>query len=152
MKNWMTKIWLPFLLLSLAAALYLEFGSVVSFNPQSRETTTVAMPSTKRGVSNKANQTQMINANRLAIGSNYASLEELADDQVSAGFVRTGYFGKHWPARVVEIAEGRDGISFVRLDGTRHTYQKFEGYTMRMIRLRSGEKETIVVFRSQEKS
>jgi hypothetical protein len=68
-----------------------------------------------------------------------------------AGFVRTGYFGKYWPATVAEIAADIGEIRFVRQDGTRHTYRKFDGYDMRMIRLRAGDKETIVVLRSKIK-
>lgn len=72
-------------------------------------------------------------------------------DQQAAGFLRTGYFGQYWPARVAEIATDNDAISFVRQNGTRHNYTKFDGYRMKMVRLRSGDRETIVVFRSQSK-
>lgn len=63
----------------------------------------------------------------MAVGERYDSLEALVLDLDIAGFVRTVYFGKHWPAKVTEIAEGRGGISFVRQNGTCHNYQKFDG-------------------------
>lgn len=63
----------------------------------------------------------------MAVGERYDSLEALVFDLAIAGFVRTGCFGKHWPAKVTEIAEGRGGISFVRQNGPRHNYQKFDG-------------------------
>ena len=89
---------------------------------------------------------------RLALGERYTSPEELVADQETVGFVRTGYFGKFWPARVVEIATGKDKISFVRQNGIRHNYTKFAGYRMKMVRLKAGSNETIIVFRSQQKS
>jgi hypothetical protein len=86
---------------------------------------------------------------RLAVGQRFQSLDELVNNQLTAGYVRTGYFGKQWPATVTEVATDIHKISFVRQDGTKHTYRKFDGYKMKMVRLKSGEKETIVVFRSQ---
>ncbi len=89
---------------------------------------------------------------RLAIGQRFGSLEELVKDQLAAGYVRTGYFGKHWPATVTEVATDKHKISFVRQNGTRHNYVKFAGYDMKMVRLMAGANETIVVFRSQHKN
>lgn len=88
---------------------------------------------------------------RLAVGQRYTSQAELTADQQAAGYVKVGSFGNNWPARVTEIATGRDEISFVRQNGTPHHYSKFAGYSLKMVRLLDGRKETIVVFRSQEK-
>jgi len=90
-------------------------------------------------------------ASRLAVGARFASYDDLINDQLSAGFVKVGTFGDHWPATVTEIARDKDEIRFVRQDGTKHHYNKFDGYDMKMVRLMAGDQETIVVFRSQEK-
>ena len=90
-------------------------------------------------------------ASRLAVGQRFTSHAELIDDQLAAGFLRVGTFGKHWPARVTEIATAKDEIKFVRQGGTPHYYPKFDGYDMKMVRLMAGNQETIVVFRSAKK-
>jgi hypothetical protein len=154
MNNWVTKIWLPFLLIALVAAVYLEFGSVESFDPQVQQGPPGVDVPLKREppLSSQGIQKASLNVeSRLAVGERFGSLEELVADQDAAGFVRTGYFGKYWPARVVEIQLADDGIGFVRQNGVKHNYTKFDGYRMKMVRLNSGGKETIVVFRSRLK-
>jgi hypothetical protein len=155
MNNWVTKIWLPFLLLVLIAAVYFEFGSVKTINLDSVYSAPTVSDLQSMQSSQRARQSSQRSApkrqSRLVAGERYASLKELVVDQQIAGFVRTGYFGKFWPATVAEIATGKGGISFVRQNGTRHNYTKFYGYDMKMVRLRAGAKETIVVFRSQSK-
>jgi hypothetical protein len=156
MNNWVTKILLPFLLLALAFAVYFEFGSVETFDPQAGRGGSIVNTPLKRRAPPEGNQTARKTVargqSRLAIGERYASLEELVADQKAAGFVRTGYFGKFWPARVAEIATDKNKISFVRQNGTRHNYSKFDGYKMKMVRLKAGANETIIVFRSRVKS
>jgi hypothetical protein len=145
--NRVTKYWLPFLVIALFAAVFFEFSSVEKVPMESSyvaPTSTEGQPSTKRQAVSKAQS-------RLAAGQRYESLEELENDQRAAGFVRTGYFGKHWPAMVTEIATDKNKISFVRKNGVRHNYTKFYGYEMKMVRLSTGPDETIVVFRSQKK-
>lgn len=90
-------------------------------------------------------------ASRLAVGERFAALGDLLSDQQSAGYVKVGTFGNHWPATVTEIDQDKNGIKFVRQDGTSHRYSKFDGYEMKMVRLMAGNLETIVVFRSQQK-
>lgn len=155
MDKWVTKYWLPFLLLALFVAVVTEFYSVKSIElesgvrtPGSSRIQNDGQPRLSRSSSQQADT---LRKSRLAIGEQYASLKELEEDQQIAGFIRTGYFGKFWPARVSEVATDNDGISFVRQNGTRHNYSKFDGYQMKMIRLRTGNKETIVVFRSESK-
>jgi len=87
----------------------------------------------------------------LAVGQRYNSLDQLVADQRAAGFVRVGYFGKHWPAKATEVATDQDEIKFVRQGGTPHHYTRFSGYEMKMVRLMAGKQETIVVFRSVKK-
>ncbi len=155
MEKWVTKFWLPFLLVALSVAVFMEFGSVKTFNLDSAGYEPGAVDP-RKGQSSGAvrptsRQVDSAGQSRLAIGERYASLEELVADQQAVGFLRTGYFGQYWPARVAEIATDNDAISFVRQNGTRHNYTKFDGYRMKMVRLRSGDQETIVVFRSQSK-
>ena len=151
MSNWVTRYWLPFLLLALVLAGYLELRSVetVEIDAAGRMSGAREAVSEPRPVPQKAvPEPPPVAISRLGVGARYASLQELDEDQKAAGFVRIGYFGKQWPARVAEVASERDELSFVRQDGTRHTYQKFEGYALKMGRLEEGDKETIVVFRS----
>jgi len=144
--NKLIQIWLPFLVIALSFALYVEFSSVekVTLDPLYGD----------QAVSRPLRQAQPAAprvASRLVVGERFASHAELVDDQLAAGFLRVGTFGQHWPAAVTEIATDRDEIKFVRQDGTPHHYQKFDGYDMKMVRLMAGNQETIVVFRSVEK-
>lgn len=156
MNNWVAKIWLPLLLTALATALYLEYGSVETFDLQSvryEPSASLSRPVKSPSRAQAPPQTSVPKReSRLAAGQLYTSLNELVADQLAAGFVRTGYFGKFWPATVAEVVTGTNSISFVRQNGTRHNYTKFKGYKMKMVRLRSGKNETIVVFRSQRKN
>lgn len=143
--NKLLQIWVPFLVIALSLLLYFEFSSVekVDLDPVYGERPAKQpLP---------ASQTEPQISSRLAVGQRYNSLAQLVADQQAADFVRIGYFGKHWPAKVSEIATDQDEIKFVRQNGTPHHYTKFAGYEMKMIRLTTGNKETIVVFRSAEK-
>lgn len=155
MKNWVTKIWLPFLLMALVVAVYFETSSVKTIDLDTGYSASGVSEPQVRPLSPGKRPAQQKNTprikSRLVAGERYASLDELVADQQAAGYLKTGYFGKHWPATVSEIKNDNDGIVFIRKDGTRHTYSKFGGYRMRMVRLRAGDKETIVVFRSQSK-
>jgi hypothetical protein len=67
----------------------------------------------------------------------YASLSALNAAQKNEGYVPIGRFGKSWPAIVVEKREQDDRIEFKRSNGQSHIYQGFEGYRLKVIRLRS---------------
>ena len=85
-------------------------------------------------------------------GSSYDSLSKLMDEQKAAGYVQVGIFGSSWPARLIETIEGTGQVDFVRKNGTSHSYTKFDGYRMKVMRLESEEgNEVIVVLRSAEK-
>jgi hypothetical protein len=88
---------------------------------------------------------------RLVRGERFASFDDLVGDQQAAGYVKIDAFGDNWPATVTEIATDRDEIKFIRQDGTQHHFTKFDGYEMKMVRLRAGNKESILVFRSLNK-
>ncbi|MGW8313186.1 MAG: hypothetical protein ACWGOL_08145 [Desulfuromonadales bacterium] len=90
-------------------------------------------------------------ASRLAVGARFTSIQDLVNDQMAAGYVKIGTFGNHWPATVTEIDKNKGEIEFVRQDGSRHHYTKFNGYDMKMIRLMAGNQETVAIFRSQQK-
>lgn len=88
----------------------------------------------------------------VAVGRAFPSLDALRAAQQKAGFVSVGRFGNRWPATVTEVLAGRDGISFVRGDGTRHEYTGFEGYRMQVVRLAAADRsEVMVVFRAESK-
>lgn len=149
MERWVTRIWLPLLLLALAVALYFEFGSIRTIEVDAvYSEPVVGAPKRSLPQHNVAPAVK----GRLAVGERYASLDELVADQLAAGYLKVGYFGKFWPAAVTEIADAEDGIVFYRSDGTRHTYTGFEGYRMKMVRLLGDNgKETIIIFRSVDK-
>jgi len=71
-------------------------------------------------------------------------------EQKIEGFVPIGHFGKSWPASIVEVKEEDARIKFKRDNGQPHIYQGFDGYRLKMIRLRhrSGA-EVVVVYRSE---
>lgn len=154
MNNIMSKYWLAFLAIILVIGLFSEFRSVekVDMGTSGRHSLS-PLTGTKApaGAQSRALPQKASRVVRLAAGQRFNNLEELVNNQLAEGFVRTGYFGKHWPATVTEIATDRHKISFARQDGTRHTYSKFHGYDMKMVRLNAGNQETIVVFRSQDK-
>jgi hypothetical protein len=80
----------------------------------------------------------------------YANLSALNAAQKKAGYVPIGRFGKSWPAVVVEEREQDDRIEFKRSNGQPHIYQGFDGYRLKMIRLRSRSgAEVVAVYRSE---
>jgi hypothetical protein len=157
MYSWVTKYVLPFLVIALIVALYFDSKSVemvpldasysepVATSPGQRQT--VSRPSLT--LNPQAPATVM--KSRLAIGERYTSLKELDQDQTAAGYVRIGNFGEFWPASVAEVATDRDNIVFVRQNGAQQNYKGFAGYNIKMIRLWRGNKETIVIYRSENK-
>ena len=147
--NKLIQIWVPFLVIALSFVLYSEFSSVerVTLDPVYGDRQTSQPLRQPQAARQPARQVAPKVASRLALGQRYNSLEQLVVDQRTAGFVRVGYFGKHWPAKVTEIATDQDEIKFVRQSGTPHHYTKFNGYEMKMVRLMAGKQETIVVFR-----
>ncbi len=147
--NKLIQIWAPFLVIALSFALYSEFSSVerLTLDPVYSERQARQPLRPPQATRQPTRQTAPKVASRLVVGQRYNSLEQLVADQRAAGFVRVGYFGKHWPATVTEIATGQDEIKFVRQSGTPHHYTRFSGYEMKMVRLMAGKQETIVVFR-----
>jgi len=145
--NKIIQIWVPFLVIAMGFVLLFDFSSVekipldTAYDDRA-ENLTLRHPPTAPPVAPGV-------VSRLAVGQRYNSLEELVADQQAAGFVRIGYFGKHWPATVTEIAPDQDEIKFVRQGGTQHRYTGFDGHAMKMVRLMAGNRETIVVFRSE---
>lgn len=146
-----THVLLPALGMALLVAAYLTFveGSSVDVDLKGS--------STENRVLSSADAPQLEpqltgeGQSEVNVGTQYHSLAELDAVQHSSSYVRVGLFGNYWPARVVEIQVEDDGIRFIRGSGTPHTYSKFEGYRMQMVRLHQGSNETVVVYRSMEK-
>ena len=85
-------------------------------------------------------------------GRRYVSLEELKAAERESGYLPIGYFGDSWPAVVSEVLNDRDSIEFVLQNGIMHRYSGFDGYDLRAVRmLSSGNRETFIVFRSEQK-
>lgn len=148
--RWTTRYLLPALLLALVVAAYLEFSTdtTVQFVTDGGVPLEIEREASERSWPQAEQDSR---DTRLIVGEQYRSLAELVTRQQVNGYVRVGLFGNHWPARVVEIVSDRDGIRFMHSNGTPHTYSKFDGYDMQMVRLKQGSKETMVVFRSQLK-
>ena len=146
MEKRLIKILLPLLLLALVAV-YFESGSVKKIDMDSGYSTPMSEPQSMPS----SNKNTAKGESRLTVGERYDSLDELVIDQRAAGYLKIGYFGKNWPATVAEIKNDNDRIAFVKRDGTKHNYTGFDGYRMKAVRLNAGERETIVVFRSEKK-
>jgi len=144
-----TRYLLPALLLALAIATYLTLvdDSTIDYGDEGGSLYTPSLPSSP-GDNPRNSMGWAEGSSSVRVGGEFHSLAELDAAQQQAGFVRVGLFGNHWPAQIVEVQSDTDGIRFVRSDGTPHTYSKFEGYCMQMVRLRQGLQETLVVYRS----
>lgn len=65
-----------------------------------------------------------------------SSLTDFTAAQAQRGYVLVGRFGQqHWPAMVVEVVSGEDGVAFVSADGQLHQYEGFKG-AMKALTLR----------------
>lgn len=86
--------------------------------------------------------------------SDHRSYDNAADfdqTQQAEGWVSLGKFGNNWPARTEETVTNYGGIEFNRADGTPHQYSGFEGYDLKVIKLRGPEGQELVrVLRSRE--
>lgn len=82
----------------------------------------------------------------------FNSYAEFIESQQSQGFVFLGRFDDRWPAEIIEERTAMNEISFRRGDGTKHTYPKYDGYELKVVRLRTDQNtEAVVVLRSKEK-
>lgn len=85
----------------------------------------------------------------------FPDLASFKKAQQEAGFVVIGNFEKMkiaWPATVVEERTAKDEISFIRADGGKNSYPGFDGYTLKVLRLRGAKgKESVRVYRSKNK-
>ena len=81
----------------------------------------------------------------------FDSLGTFARAQDEAGFVILGTFGTiQWPATVVEEREQKNEISFKTPDGTPHRYPGYDGFTLKVLRLKGRDgAEIVFVLRSK---
>lgn len=82
----------------------------------------------------------------------FETYEEFITFQEALGYRFLGRFHDFWPAEVSEERTEMNEISFQLSNGTRHTYPKYDGYELKMVRLvsRSGD-EGVVVLRSENR-
>ena len=136
---------LTFLALILVAGYFMYAPSEITQKQMSDET---ARTDLLRGLERR----QPVAVNSDQLGRRFASLEELKSAEKSNGYLPTGYFGDKWPARVTEVKTGQDSIEFVQQNGTKHRYQGFDGYQMKVVRLvTAANEETLIVFCSEKK-
>lgn len=83
----------------------------------------------------------------------YEDLGAFIRAQEDAGFVRLGSFGDvEWPAEVVDERTSPDSIQFTEPGGTPRDYTGFDGYTLKVVRLKGRKgREMALVFRSKTK-
>ena len=88
----------------------------------------------------------------LASSPAYASRADFLQSKKAERYVLVGRFDESWPAAFVDEKVAEDGISFVRQDGTQHEYNGFDGYRLKVVRLRDDAgREPMIVLRSQFK-
>ncbi len=81
----------------------------------------------------------------------YDSEFDFVTTQREEGWAVIGSFGKSWPARTEKTITGYAEIEFARDNGTPHQYGTFEGYDLKVIKMRDEQgQEVIRVLRSQE--
>lgn len=86
------------------------------------------------------------------VGGTFAQESDLMRFQNERGFEFLGKFNVIFPATVTEIETARDAISFQIKNGSRHNYDNYGGYDLKVVRLdNGGTGETVFVFRSKEK-
>lgn len=86
------------------------------------------------------------------IGQTFQSLSDFLHYQEPLGFVFLGRFQDRWPASIAEGETARHRIIF-DLNGTPHSYPGYEGYTLKVVRLRTSEgNEAVVVLRSVQRT
>jgi hypothetical protein len=85
-------------------------------------------------------------------GDSFASYAEFIAHHEREGFVFLGRFDDAWPATVIDERTAMNEISFMRQNGTRHTYPGYDGYQLKAVRLRTADGHAaIVVLRSKKK-
>ncbi len=90
-----------------------------------------------------------------AVGRSYARLPDLQHAMEDEGYVYVGRVGAlqgGQAAEVTAVITGRDRVNFALADGLPHEYGGFDGYDLRVVKLKgkSGG-DMAVVFRSREK-
>jgi hypothetical protein len=90
-----------------------------------------------------------VERSRAAIPPTFASEGEFLAAQKQHGYLLIGKFDTSWPATYLDELTAEDGISFVRRDGTPHQYRGYDGYRLKVVRLRDAAGgEPIIVLRS----
>ena len=81
----------------------------------------------------------------------YESAAQFDRAQAEDDWVSIGKFGNGWPARTEEVITAYAAIKFTRDNGTPHQYSGFEGYELKVVKLRGPEgQELIRILRSRE--
>ncbi len=81
----------------------------------------------------------------------YDSEFDFVTTQKEEGWAIIGSFGTGWPAHTEETIDSYATIKFTRDNGTPHIYGTFEGYDLKVIKMRNEEgQEVIRVLRSQQ--
>ncbi len=85
-------------------------------------------------------------------GRSFGSEADLLQFQTEAGYVFLGKFGVKFPATVSSVQRSDHSIEFQLPDGTKHNYNGYEGYGLKVVKLNcdSGG-ESVFVFRTAEK-
>ena len=86
------------------------------------------------------------------VGRSFDREADLLQFQNETGFVFLGKFGVKFPATVSSVQRSNHSIEFHLQDGTKHSYNGYEGYGLKVVKLKcvSGG-ESVFVFRTAEK-
>lgn len=85
------------------------------------------------------------------IGRRFESELELLQFQSGIGYVFLGKFDDKFPAEISSVQTAWDFVEFQLRNGVRHNYKGYDGYGLKVVRLKNAGGESVFVFRTAEK-
>jgi len=83
----------------------------------------------------------------------FASLAELTAYEKGEGYVMVDHLGGGWPAVLQTERLFHDKVEVILANGEVHDYDDFQGYKLKVVKLKGeGNAEIVVVYRSEKKA
>lgn len=86
-------------------------------------------------------------AGNAEVGKKFAKEKQLVKFQENLGFVPLGKFNVRFPATIASVETAKNEITF-EFKNTQHNYPDFNGYELKVVRLKTKRDEGVYVFRS----